>query len=357
MPKLKSKLPPLYQSFFPDFIEKEFPEEKWATCDTCNICRSPKSPYLNTKCCNYYPHLANYLVGGILQDSSPAMEEGKKRVRQLIKGKQGVTPYGILPPRWRKEQDKLPYNEQDKGVSTNNSDLVKCPYLDRGNCTIWDYRENLCSTHFCFSVGGRNGKEFWKATNGYLKMAENVLSNYALYQLGIPAETIKTGPVKSIDFGIETSDRQINQEMYSKLWQAWEGNEEDLYIRSYEIVASLDAQKFTALYGHNQVIMSQSIEELLDTFERTIIPDYLCLHPNLQVVQNSLSECILTLGDRRATINPIAYSFLAKFDGIRTTKSIIDHAYQIVLNLEIPIDELYRKGMLLTSVSIPNQEA
>ncbi len=238
----------------------------------------------------------------------------------------------------------------------NNSELAKCPYLDKGNCTIWDYRENLCSTHFCFSVGGSHGKAFWKATNGYLKMVENVLSNFALYQLGIPARTLKTVPIKSIDFEIETDGRQTNQEAYSTLWQGWEGNEEALYIRSYEIVASLDAQKFTDLCGHNQVILAQSITELLDTFSQTIIPDYLCLHNDIQIVQHSPSECILTLGDQQATINPIAYSFLARFDGARTTKSIIDHAYQIMLNLEIPIDELYRKGMLQPSVSITYQE-
>ncbi len=350
MPQLKSKIPPLYHKFFPDFIQEEFPEEKWATCATCTICRSPKSPYLNTKCCNYYPHLANYLVGGILRDSRPEMAEGKKRIRQLIQNRQGVTPYGIVPPQWYKDQDKLPSDKQDSGAKRSYSNLMKCPYLDKGNCTIWDYRENLCSTHFCFSVGGRNGKDFWKATNEYLKMAENVLSNYALFQLDIPARTLKTGRVKSINFEIETDDQQVNQEAYTELWQGWDGDEEALYIQSYDIVASLDAQQYAALCGHNQVILSCGIKELLAVFRQTLIPDYLRLHSDLQVDQRSVSECVLTLGNQQITTSPITYSFLAKFDGTQTTKSIIDHAYEVVLNLEVPINELYRKGMLLASL-------
>ena len=158
MIKLKSKIPSVYHKFFPAFIENNLPEEKLATCASCTICQSASSPYRDTKCCTYYPYLANYLVGGILQDNSPTMTEGKKRVRALIQRKEGVTPYGILPPKWYRAIDKKFVSGQDGPVDIEKVRLSKCPYLDGGNCTIWNYRENKCSTHFCISVGGSRGK-------------------------------------------------------------------------------------------------------------------------------------------------------------------------------------------------------
>ncbi len=353
MPRLKAKLPPVYQSFFPDFIEKNVPEEKWATCSNCTRCRSPKSPYIDTKCCDYYPYLANYLVGGILLDKRPEMAEGQKRVRELIRQKAGVTPYGILPPqayraKWKKRQGE-PVFGVSSTLSSNREEAValRCPYLNEGNCTVWDYRENLCSTHFCVSIGGKIGKGFWKNVNNYLKMAENALSTYALYEAGIPASRVNTSPIKSIDFRLEKEDGEIDRERYEHLWGHWKGREEDLYRQCYEIVAGLDKQTFVELCGHRQIILAEAMQESLDSFIDNTIPDYLILHPDLEVVQDSISECILRLGIHSVSVNPVVYIYLKMFNGKRNTKEIIDQSYLIYLSLIPTIDELISKNMLV----------
>lgn len=356
MPRLKEKLPPLYQSFFPDFIEKNVPEEKWATCSNCTRCRSPKSPYIDTKCCDYYPYLANYLVGGILLDKRPEMAVGQKRVRELIRQKAGITPYGILPPREYTSKRKKRSGEPVFGTNSTLSNIreeavaLRCPYLNEGNCTIWDYRENLCSTHFCVSIGGKTGKNFWKVMNNYLKMAENVLSTYALYEAGIPAASVNTSPVKNIDFGLEKEDGEVNLERYAQLWGEWTGREEELYIQCYEIVAGLDKSKFIELCGHSQVILAKGMQESLDTFITNTIPDYLILHPDLEVVQEGLSECTLTLGTQSVRVNPIVYTYLKMFNGIRNTKEIIDQTFLIYLSLIPALEELISKNMLVPVV-------
>jgi Fe-S-cluster containining protein len=351
MPKLKSKLPPIYHNLLPDFIEGTIPEEKWATCDHCVRCRPVASPYVGTKCCDYYPHLANYLVGGILQDKRPEMAEGRNRISRLIDNKIGVTPYGILPPKGysaqRKENYKAPVFTSGKPLREIKEEAIalRCPYLHEGSCTIWDYRENLCSTHFCISVGGATGREFWKATNTYLKMTENVLSCFALKQLGA-VRNVDTRPITHIDFELETDTGELDRNRYQQLWQEWEGREAEFYLRCYELVDSLGPQTFIELGGYTQVTLSENLQSVLDTFSYRLIPEYLVLHPDILIKKGIPSECTLTLGNESTELNPVFYTFINRFDGKRTTTEIINQALQVMLNLVPVIEELIEKRML-----------
>ena len=85
--KIKNKIPPLYHSFFPDFIEKEIPQERIATCDNCTLQMFPERRNINTKCCVYYAELPNYLLGGLLSDKRESLAEGRMFARKLIKEK------------------------------------------------------------------------------------------------------------------------------------------------------------------------------------------------------------------------------------------------------------------------------
>jgi hypothetical protein len=353
MQKLKSKLPLLYHDLLPDIIEKPVPEEKWATCENCVRCRPAASPYIGTKCCDYSPSLANYLVGGILQDPRPEMAEGRKRILATIRNKIGVTPYGILPSKEysakRKENCSSPVFTSGKSLGKIKEEAIslRCPYLHDGNCTVWDYRANLCATHFCISVGGPTGAKFWKATNSYLKMTENKLSCFALSKLWGPGREVDTRPINDIDFGFETETGELMPGAYGQLWQEWEGREAEFYILCYETVSKLDKETFVELGGQDQVMLSQDLQNLLDTFGRGLIPEYMILHPDLHMKQEALSECTLTLGDKSIKLNPVFYAFVTKFNGRRTTIDIIDQALLVMLNLVPTIHELVQKKMLI----------
>lgn len=357
---LKSKLPPLYHSFFPAFIETEIPDEKWATCDDCLLCRSPKSPNIDVKCCDYYPHLANYLVGGILQDTRPEMATGRSRIRSLIQHKTGIIPHGIIPSSAYKTQRNKNLYEQ-ASIPKSNARLRKetldsrCPYLDNGNCSIWDYRESLCSTHFCTSTGGKDGIRFWNATHDYLTMTEDILSNYVLSELGITSSSLPVDSLKTIDFNLEKSNGLINEEYYRQLWKNWVGAEEEFYIRCYEIVASLDEKTFIELTGRRQGILAHAIEQSLDTFNDNIIPEYLQLHPALVVRQDSSDACTLILNQQSTRVNPIIYTYLKLFNGKRTTTDIINLASRLMIQLGLQIYDLVQKEILIPVTLLTDQ--
>ena len=127
---VSSKLPPLYHRFFPDFIESEIPAETIATCDDCVFCRQPQNPFINTKCCTYYPEMSNYLIGGLLQD--PGWTEGKNRMRALIKSRKGVTPYGLIRPKGYDLLDKelRTLHPADTGWTQREVEALRCPFYD-----------------------------------------------------------------------------------------------------------------------------------------------------------------------------------------------------------------------------------
>ena len=163
MPQLYNKLPSLYHTLLPGLAQLEVPAETFATCDNCVLCQKDGSPYLGTKCCTYYPELPNYLVGGILQDERPEMQEGKRRLRSILASRLGVTPYGLIHPfqyalldKTIRDSRKNQYDWTAEEVAT-----LRCPFYNQGWCTVWDYREHCCSTHFCTSVGGTKRRTSW----------------------------------------------------------------------------------------------------------------------------------------------------------------------------------------------------
>src|SRR6185295_2757976 len=93
----------LYRNLLPEFFEENIPVETRATCSDCAMCLKPGQQAIpgmdyfkpNAKCCSYFPKLPNYLVGGLLSDDNPAMDEGRRRIRQRIQNRIGVTPYAI----------------------------------------------------------------------------------------------------------------------------------------------------------------------------------------------------------------------------------------------------------------------
>src|SRR5262245_21556703 len=107
MHPIYQELPDFYRKFLPDFFEEMIPVETYATCNNCAMCQKPGEPAIpgvdyfkpNAKCCTYFPKLPNYLVGGLLSDNNPEMDKGRKRIRERIANRVGITPLAVNPPK------------------------------------------------------------------------------------------------------------------------------------------------------------------------------------------------------------------------------------------------------------------
>ena len=344
---LQDKIPSIYHSIFPELLSIEFPEEEIATCNTCNLCRSIKSPYINTKCCTYHPHFANFLIGGVLTDDIENLALGRAIITGQIKARAGVTPYGIIP--------SVPYSIRQKEAEIQEfwsrphelTESQLCPYYDNGNCTVWKYRENLCITFFCSSIGGNAGQTFWNKLNKYLKMAETSLAQYAMLELGWLPSKIKTEAVSTADFNLEDENGNVNEEKYANLWGEWIGREEDFYTKCFKIVKNIDNNTFKRITGVSREILEAAILDTQQSFMRNILPDYLILNPDIVTENTKENYTHLVLGKVSAEVPTVILPFIRGFNGKRKTADIFHVGYNVLFNMTELVNELREKHMLI----------
>ncbi len=346
--KLISKVQNSLHSLLNEFVNITIPLESWATCNSCVLQRDPKSAYLNTKCCTYYPHLMNYAVGGLLQDDNPLLVEGQQRVKTIIQAKQGITPYGVIATtkydHKRGQVDDLIKKASsldiNSGYTRKLADDLLCPYYHEGFCTVWAYREHCCSTHFCVSVGGEDGKNFWKAVDDYLIVTEQKLSKYALLELGWDAQQVLTERVTSGLLGVENEHGQVDEEKYRHLWGSWAGKEEEFYRQCYQVVTQLDEQQFQRIMGLDHDILLKRIHLTHQTFVHPLVPDLLRLNEEVEFIPDIDGWVDIKMADGyRRRIPRFAETVLRAFDGQRPTSAIL---------VEFgPLGEYFKRDFLL----------
>jgi hypothetical protein len=243
---LRAKLSPIYAHLFTDFFDSPEVVETRATCDTCAMCdHGQVAPVAmdyfrpDAKCCTYHPGLANYLVGAILADTGDELAEGRNRLRARIAARVGVTPQFISPPR----KYTLVYTAARGSSSFGRAKSLQCPYFDAdGRCTVWRYREAVCSTYFCKYTAGKPGWAFWNTLKGYLGHVERELASWSatiidpsvtepqIDRLMLTAEDVDDLPPNAFDYGA--------------YWGKWVGREEEFYVACYERVRGLQKGEF-----------------------------------------------------------------------------------------------------------------
>jgi hypothetical protein len=259
MPLLDT-LPALYARLLPSFFQQEFPAETKATCASCAMaeggCHNAAETIdgasrlyrPDTKCCTFHPRLPNYLLGAILSDESAEMAEGRRRITERIDSRIGTTPLWLRAP----AKYDLLYSSARRAFGRAESLL--CPYYERsaGNCTVWRYREAVCSTFYCKFVAGADGRAFWVSLKHYLALAEIQLARRAVFQLH--PDHILSGRYRDEAAASPLTPQDLDglpppAEEHAKTWGSWAGRETEFYRKCYEIVRSLDAAELERMMG------------------------------------------------------------------------------------------------------------
>ena len=295
MPSILNELPALYKEILPDFFASEIPVESKATCANCAMCaencdgavESADGPQRffepSTKCCTFHPNLPNYLVGAILADESPEMAEGRNRILAKIESRVGVSPYGISAP------GKYSFLYGNSREFFGRSLSMRCPYFmegEAGSCSIWKYRESVCSTYFCKHVSGAAGRKFWSRLKTYLAISETQLTRFAtldLYPDYVLSERHPTEPPGRKLTPEEIEDKGPSEESYKTLWGSWQGMEKEYFLECYRLVRELKKEDFTRLVGLDGEVTLQILRRDRENAVEPKLPPKLKLNPELTV--------------------------------------------------------------------------
>jgi Fe-S-cluster containining protein len=331
--KILKNLPELYSSFLPVFFEEQIPTEDLATCDECAICLKegvspvPGLTYFSpeVKCCTYYPALPNYLVGAILADQTPDMAAGRRRVKEIMKSRSGVTPHGLLPTReYAKRYKRL----KKRGFGRFKSLL--CPYYtsEDGRCAIWKYRKSTCTAWFCVYITGQFGHNFWTALREYLAHVEGTLANYALQKLDIPPHRIlsytfasESDPDTSYPF--QDKMKELGADAFHEfLWQEWVNREEDFYLRAFQAVSALSRREFDHITGVSHSVLLDQTSAKHREMIHTEVPAILTLNPQLKITRLEDGSYAVYSSITSFVVPEIIHDILMLFDGERTSQDI-----------------------------------
>lgn len=329
MTPLRQHIGEAFASVLPALFDEPFPAERRATCDSCAMCvpgggsaghppdvsgqpglRQAFRP--DVKCCSYNPSLPAFAVGALLADEQPAWDEGRRRVRARIAGQHGVTPRGIdgPPAYW------LRYRSATNAFGRAR-DLL-CPYFDEGRCTIWRWREAVCSTYFCKHDRGADGRLFWQAVRQYLVEIGEALLVHALLELGFdPEQALATEPAEVT--AEELDGLPLPGAAYRARWGQWAGKEEACFREVHGVVSALSPARAEAIGGARARAKLELAEARYRALARPRLPARLRRNPELKVLREGegyLLEGYSPLDPSR--VGDALYAALDAFDGRET---------------------------------------
>lgn len=347
----------VYAGLFPEVMEARIPVEVHATCHDCAMCNKtdsidPGQAFFSarTKCCTYFPSLPNYLVGGLLGDDDPALDEGRRRIRARIDERHGISPHGVLAPR---KYDLL-YQSSDSSFFGKSTSML-CPYYESesGRCTVWRFRESTCSTYFCKFVKGADGVNLWQAAKDYVSAMEQSLVIHALLQLGFdPDVVLTTAPAKLSQAELdEVSDVTPR---YRELWGAWLGREEELYRAAAEIVRALSPAELERIGGAAAAARLQRVQDRHRELTLPRLPPMLQRNPGLRVTRGPANDYLVVSfsSNQPFRMDRQLYECLDYFDGRHTVDEVaarLEEERRVTLTSDL-VTKLYQFRILTAPV-------
>ncbi len=342
---LKDKIPPLFHSLCPDIIRLELPEEIIADCQNCVLSRSPHSPYINTKCCSYHPQMSNFMCGAILSDRNQM--DGREIILEKIRLKRGVTPYGILP-----DADYTARKQELDGADfwSKPKELLEkqlCPFYSTGACSVWKYRDHLCATYFCSSIGGASGKRLWKAVDRYLKMMQIILERHSMIRAGWPVYEIFPDDLNAGDIAMEDENGNVSDANYRRIWGDWVGKEEEFYLLCYKYFRETEPESFRQFAGLGGEILESCVIEAHRHFLKNVLPDQMRLSPDLTTEEAGPGRLVLRSDLTSYEVPVLLMPLIKGFDGLRSTKEVFNLGYDVLYNMDQLVDGLLSHDLLI----------
>lgn len=245
MRQLNNHLPSLYSKWLSkELLELPMNETK-ADCVNCTMACSRQAGDLlfhpDLKCCTYYPYVANFLVGAILEQGG----EGARRMKDLILTQPTALPVGLCAPADYQRR----FLEAGRQGFGREISLV-CPFYETTSkaCTVWSNRPGECSSFFCQSSYEEGGMGFWQSLSQHLFELENGLAQMAMIHAGFTPEQVESC-LEWIKADSEDEELMISVQGFSEnLWADKAGNQEEFYLQCWSWARALKPEDLDEMF-------------------------------------------------------------------------------------------------------------
>ncbi len=278
-------LPAVYAHWLEEIIQCSLPKESESTCDNCVMC-SPSGDPVNSdqfffdnksKCCTYTPTLSNFMVGAILDDTTPSMTKGKGPLVERIDKGLGVDPLAVHPP----PAYKLLYRHSQRAFGRNST--LRCPHLDTasGTCTVWPYRDPTCATWFCKHLRGKIGQTFWKTVLSLLNAVTEEMSLWCVLQLNLGDEalalidSVRERGTSGENLAPNELDGRLDAKTARKIWGRWWKRQPAFYMECARMVSTLNFHEVERICGPEILVSCRLVKLAHDKLQETHIPTHL----------------------------------------------------------------------------------
>jgi Fe-S-cluster containining protein len=226
----RHQVPGIWRYLLPeDLAWVKVPAERLATCNDCYMVAEGEFDAA-CQCCTYFPEVPNFMVGLGLLDPSSA-----PGLAALVSAGD-VLPQGLVasPLRFRRA---VAVNANDR---FGREPAMRCPLANPEtlDCSIYAYRNSVCSTFFCTNDHGETGEVFWGALQDVLGRIETGLSQWAMTMLGLDAAAYHAqldslaGDVEQVfDAATGAWSAKTRQLLFGK----WFGREHEFLVAAAEL--------------------------------------------------------------------------------------------------------------------------
>lgn len=314
-------LPGQYSEWIAEVLGAVLEPETKAECSDCSMCREwpPVERFKpDVKCCSFIPALPNFRVGAILSDPDPALERGRETVRERLRAGGAANPLFLEPPR----SYALAYPRLSRDGFGSDRGLV-CPHFHEGGCSIWRWREAVCSTYFCRFVHGAPGRRVWRGVRRLLVAAEAAVARAAVLQAGLEVEALHALlAIEDARGGGMAPDAR--PEAVERSWGSWRGREEEFYRRCWEAAKGLRWADVLKLGGSEADLLARTLWHRFHEGLASELPAR--LKAAEYAVAGARDGAVAVTGYSRADpveLSPAELAALLRFDG-RAVDAILD---------------------------------
>lgn len=130
------------------------------------------------KCCTYHPYLPNFTLGALAIEVDEGRLSAEILDRYLTESR--LTVLGAFS-----------LKSSTSICETGKHLADRCPFLDRGRCSIHGFRPSTCSTYVCRSNHGEHGLRSWRTFEARLAKFEWSMAHETAFEIGFTKQELE----------------------------------------------------------------------------------------------------------------------------------------------------------------------